>query len=339
MQKKIAVVILNYNGKNWLEKFLPSVIEHNTEIADIIVADNLSTDDSLDFMRKNYPEIQLIVNTENKGYAGGYNQALKGLEYKYFVLLNSDIEVTNNWLTPLYEKLESDTNFAACQPKIKSYNEKDYYEYAGAAGGFIDYLGYPFCRGRIFSNLEKDQNQYNESSEIFWASGAALFIRSDIFWEAGALDEKFFAHMEEIDLCWRIKNLGYSIHYCPDSTVYHVGGGTLDAENPKKAYLNFRNSLATLAKNLPKGKKFPIIFTRMLLDGVAAVQFLFSGKYMHILSILKAHRDFYKMLPYLKKNSSGATKYPSTVYKKSMVKSFFLEKKTRFSDLDDKNWY
>ncbi len=339
MQKKIAVVILNYNGKNWLEKFLPSVLEHSSDLADIIVADNLSTDDSVQFLNSNYPSIELIRIKENKGYAGGYNAALKEIDYPYFVLLNSDIEVAENWLKPQLELLENNQDIAACQPKIRSYNDKEYFEYAGAAGGYIDYLGYPFCKGRIFSSLEKDLQQYEEPTDIFWASGAALFIRSSVFWEAGGLDERYFAHMEEIDLCWRIKNLGYRIHYCPQAMVYHVGGGTLDAENPKKTYLNFRNSLATLAKNLPRNKKVPIIFTRLVLDGVAAVLFLSEGKFKHISAIIRAHFSFYAMLPYLLKNGDKAKNYPDQVYRRSMVKEFFIHKKHTFDKLNSKKWY
>ncbi len=339
MQKKIAVVILNYNGKNWLEKFLPSVLEHSSELSDVIVADNLSTDDSIQFLNAHYPDLNIIRIKENKGYAGGYNAALKEIDYPYFVLLNSDIEVSANWLKPQLELLENNPEIAACQPKIRSYNDKEYFEYAGAAGGYIDYLGYPFCKGRIFSNLEKDTNQYETSADIFWASGAALFIRSEVYWEAGGLDERYFAHMEEIDLCWRIKNLGYRILYCPGATVFHVGGGTLDSENPRKAYLNFRNSLATLAKNLPRNKKVRIIFTRLVLDGVASVQFIKEGKFKHVLAIIKAHFSFYKMLPYLIKNSAKAKNYPDQVYKGSMVKEFFIHKKDTFDQLNSKKWF
>ncbi len=339
MQKKIAVVILNYNGKNWLEKFLPSVIEHSSDLSDVIIADNLSTDDSVNFLNKKYPELLLISIKENKGYAGGYNAALKELDYPYYVLLNSDIEVAPNWLAPQLELLENNPDIAACQPKIRSYNDKEYFEYAGAAGGYIDYLGYPFCKGRIFSNLEKDEQQYEEVSDIFWASGAALFIRSGAYWEVGGLDERYFAHMEEIDLCWRIKNLGHRICYCPQATVFHVGGGTLDSENPRKAYLNFRNSLATLAKNLPRHKKVPIIFTRLVLDGIAALQFLKEGKFKHISAILRAHFSFYRMLPYLLKNSVKAKRYPDQVYRRSMVKEFFIYKKQTFDQLNTKKWY
>ncbi|MDF1675256.1 MAG: glycosyltransferase family 2 protein, partial [Vicingaceae bacterium] len=238
----VAVVILNWNGKHFLEKFLPSLIEH-TSFAELIVADNCSTDDSLSFLKENFPQIRIITLAENYGFAKGYNEALKQVNSDVYVLLNSDVEVTENWLQPCLEILKKDNDMAACQPKIKAFHQKTYFEYAGAAGGFIDKYGYPFCRGRIFETLEEDNNQYDEEIEIFWATGACLVIRADIYHELNGLDSFFFAHMEEIDLCWRIQNRGKKIKYVPQSTVFHVGGGTLHKSKPQKTFLNFRNNL------------------------------------------------------------------------------------------------
>ena len=245
---KIAVVILNWNGKDLLNKFLPSIIEYS-EGAQIYVADNASTDDSVDFVIQNHPSVKIIQNQVNGGYAKGYNDALKTLSEDIYVLLNSDVEVTPNWLDPIISKFSKDNSIAAAQPKILDYKNKEYFEYAGAAGGYLDKLGYPFCRGRIFNTLEKDNGQYNDTTEIFWASGACLFVRANAFWEAGALDEDYFAHQEEIDLCWRIKAKGGKIIYDGSSEVFHVGGATLDSGSPEKTFYNFRNSLFNLLKN------------------------------------------------------------------------------------------
>ena len=265
---KTAVVVLNWNGKAWLEKFLPNLVNHS-QVATVFVADNASTDDSVDYVKINFPTVKIIVNASNGGYAKGYNDVLKQIDAEYFVLINSDIEVTAGWLSPIISLMDSDKQIASCQPKILNYNSKTKFEYAGASGGFIDNLGYPFCRGRIFDDLEQDKGQYNDAVEVFWATGACLFVRSTHFWELGGLDEDFFAHQEEIDLCWRLKNKGYKIMVQPKSVVYHVGGGTLNAGSPFKTHLNFRNNLFMLFKNLPISSLFTTIPMRLVLDGVA----------------------------------------------------------------------
>ena len=290
---KTAVVILNWNGKNWLEKFLPNVISNSLD-ATVIVADNNSTDDSISYLKENFPNIQIIQNNGNYGYAKGYNLSLKQIDAQYFILLNSDIEVTENWIFPIISLMDSDENISACQPKILDYNNKTKFEYAGASGGYIDKFGYPFCRGRIFDHLEKDKGQYNNTTEVFWATGACLFVRSSHFLEIGGLDEDFFAHQEEIDLCWRLKNKGYKIMVEPKSEVYHVGGGTLNVGSPYKTHLNFRNNLYMMFKNLPLSSLFIIIPIRLILDGIAAITFLNKEKGLqHLLAIAKAHFSFY----------------------------------------------
>ena len=296
---KTAVVVLNWNGKAWLEKFLPTLVNHSQE-ATVFVADNASTDDSVAFVKDNFPTVKIIVNASNGGYAKGYNDALKQIDAEYFVLINSDIAVTDGWLSPIIDLMDSDKKIAACQPKILDYNNKTKFEYAGASGGFIDNLGYPFCRGRIFDDIEQDNGQYNDATEVFWATGACLFVRASHFNEVGGLDEDFFAHQEEIDLCWRLKNNGYKIMVQPKSVVYHVGGGTLNAGSPFKTHLNFRNNLFMLFKNLPSSSLFTTIPTRLVLDGVAALTFLSKEKGLqHILAIAKAHFAFYFEIPKL----------------------------------------
>lgn len=296
--KDIAIVILNWNGKHFLERFLPSVVLHS-EDAKIILADNASTDDSIEFVKINYPEIEIVVNSKNKGFAGGYNTALKQIKSKYYLLLNSDIEVTTNWLSPLYEAIQNPT-VAGCQPKVLSYQEKSMFEHAGASGGYLDRDYFPFCRGRIFDRFEHDEGQYDGETEIFWATGAALLIRSDIFHEVGGFDEAFFAHMEEIDLCWRIKKLGYTFKVCPKSSIFHVGGGTLPYLSPRKTYLNFRNSLYMIVKN-HEGLLFPKLFWRMSLDGIAGIRFLVRMEWKHLFAVFNAHMAMYKRLPILLK--------------------------------------
>ncbi len=296
---KTAVVVLNWNGKAWLEKFLANLVKHSQE-STVFVADNASTDDSVDFVKDNFPSVKIIINASNGGYAKGYNDALKQIDAEYFVLINSDIEVTEDWLSPIIDLMDSDKKIAACQPKLLDYKNKAKFEYAGASGGFIDNLGYPFCRGRIFDDIEQDNGQYNDAIEVFWATGACLFVRSTSFNEVGCLDEDFFAHQEEIDLCWRLKNKGYKIMVQPKSVVYHVGGGTLNAGSPFKTHLNFRNNLFMLFKNLPTFSLFTTIPTRLLLDGVAALTFLNKPKGLkHVLAIAKAHFTFYFEIPKL----------------------------------------
>lgn len=289
----VSIVILNYNGKKWLEQFLPSVITHNTyKHAEIIVADNASTDDSIAFMHQHFPNIRLVINKSNTGYAGGYNEALKQIKSDIYVLLNSDVEVSANWIEHVVHFMQQDEKMAACQPKILSYHERNKFEYAGAAGGFMDKFGYPFCRGRIFDTCEEDKGQYNVSGEIFWASGACLFIRAELFHAAGGFDEEFFAHMEEIDLCWRLKNLGYSIGYCAESVVYHVGGGTLNKSNPKKTYLNFRNNRKLLRKNFTETELNVIYNRRNQLDQIAALVALAKGNIQEAKAIRQGLNDY-----------------------------------------------
>lgn len=331
---KTAVVILNWNGRKFLEKFLPSVITFSKEDAEIIIADNASSDDSLEFMQKEYPEIRVIKNAENGGFSKGYNDALSQIDADFYVLLNSDIEVTPHWIKPIITLMESDKSIAVCQPKLLSYAEPQKFEYAGAAGGFIDKYGYPFCRGRIFQNLETDNGQYDNVCEIFWASGAAMFVRADLYHKYGGLDNDFFAHMEEIDFCWRLKNEGYKVMYCPDSKVFHVGGGTLPKNNSKKTYLNFRNNFYLLYKNLPSDKLFKVFIIRLLLDFVAGIKFLTEGGYKDLFAVVKAHFSFYFSLKknYKKRKSISHTKV-SEMYNGNIVWEHYIRKKKLFSEL------
>ncbi len=340
---KIAIVILNWNGKGMLEKFLPFVIAHSSE-AKIYVADNASSDDSISFVKNNFPEIICIENKYNNGYSSGYNEALKNIQSEYYVLLNSDVEVGANWLDPIISMMDQDQNIAACQPKILSYHNKSMFEYAGAAGGFIDKDGYMFCRGRIFNHFEKDEGQYDGAKEIFWASGACLFIRADLFHQVEGLDADFFAHMEEIDLCWRLKNRGYKICYNSESIVYHVGGGTLSKNNPIKTYLNFRNNLYLLTKNYFQGNYMLKLFYRLILDGFAGIKFLFDGHPDHSLAVLKAHLSFYRNFKkFYKKRMIVKKEFrefnPVGQYKKSIVFDYFFKGIRKFSDLKVKDFY
>ncbi len=305
---KLAVVILNWNGKALLKEFLPSVKQYSAE-ADLYVIDNASTDDSTAFLQQNYPEIKIVKLDKNYGYAGGYNLGLQQIEADVYALINSDIAVTKNWLKPIIKVFEENEDVAIVQPKIKDYKDKKMFEYAGAAGGFIDMFGYPYCDGRILFKIEEDKGQYQQAKEIFWASGAALFIRSKLFKDLQGFDESFFAHQEEIDLCWRAHHHQKRVVYIPTSEVYHLGGASLSNQNPFKTYLNFRNNLVMLLKNLPASLIFPIIFTRLLLDGLAGIVFLFQGKSVHTWAIVKAHFAFYKRIPKtLKKRSKKTVK-------------------------------
>jgi GT2 family glycosyltransferase len=340
--KKTAVVILNYNGKNFLEKFLPGVILNSGD-ASIIVADNCSTDDSVPFLKSHFPQVKIIQNSENGGFAKGYNDALKQIEAEYYVLLNSDIEVTENWLNPCIELMDKDNTIAAVQPKILAYHDKTKFEHAGAAGGFLDKDFYPFCQGRIFENIEEDKGQYNTNREIFWATGACMFIRAKLYHEAGGLDDSFFAHMEEIDLCWRLKSKGHKIYYCASSHIYHVGGGTLNYMNPKKTYLNFRNSLYMITKNY-QGILFIKIFKRLCLDGIAASLFLFKFQFRHFGAVFKAHMSYYgELSTLLKKRRSlkHAKEQFNAVglYKRNIVFKKFLGGVKTFGDLNSTDFY
>ena len=328
---KIAVVILNWNGKNLLEQFLPSVVVHSKD-AVVYVVDNASNDDSVKFVSTNFPTVMVIQHKDNFGYAKGYNEALRQIDADIYCLLNSDVEVTEHWLSPVIKTFSSEINTAIIQPKLLDYNNRDHFEYAGAAGGFVDKYGYPYCRGRIFDTVEKDSGQYNDTSKIFWASGACLFIRSSVYKELNGLDEAFFAHFEEIDLCWRAFNAGFDTTYVADSTIYHVGGATLKNTNPKKTYLNFRNSLFTITKNAT-GNLFLIILTRLILDGVASIKFLFEGKLGHVVSVLKAHISFYRRIPTLMKQRKLIPKRTKYFEIKSIVWSYFLNNKKNYNSL------
>ena len=339
MSKRIAVAILNWNGKKWLEQFLSNVIEHSAAVADVVLIDNGSTDDSIAFCENKFPEVKIISLDRNYGFAGGYNEGLKQLHYTYFVLLNSDIEVTPNWLQSPIEWLDRDPLLAACQPKILSYHQKDEFEYAGACGGYMDSDGYAFCKGRIFFSNEKDQGQYRGQHEVFWATGAALIIKSAAWREVWGLDADFFAHMEEIDLCWRLKNRGYKIGADLESTVYHVGGGTLDRLNPTKTFLNFRNNLILLTKNYTTSNLFIKILKRMCLDGIAGVRFLSEGKWTHCWAIIRAHWHYDLMLfSTLRKRRAERPfhRHPNETgwYKNSILIAFFIRGKTCFHQLD-----
>jgi len=293
---KIAVVILNWNGQKLLEQFLPSVMSYSKE-ADIYVIDNASTDDSAAFLQEKHPDIQIVRLDKNYGYAGGYNRGLAQIDADVYALVNSDLEVTENWLLPVIETFETDPKTAIVQPKIKDYKNRKKFEYAGAAGGYLDFFGYPYCDGRILFKIEEDKGQYEQNKDIFWASGACLFIRKPVFEQLQGFDESFFAHQEEIDLCWRAYHAGHRVRYVADSTVYHLGGASLNNQNPFKTYLNFRNNLLMLLKNLPAVYLFPVIFTRLILDGLAGIVFLFQGKPLHTWAIVKAHFGFYKRIP------------------------------------------
>ncbi|MCF8368085.1 MAG: glycosyltransferase family 2 protein [Bacteroidales bacterium] len=335
MELHVALVILNWNGKKFLEDFLPGVIEHSKKDAEVIVADNASTDGSVEFLQSNFPSVRIILNESNGGYAKGYNDALKQIEADYFILLNSDIEVTPGWIKPVIELLESDPKIAAAQPKLRSYYEREKFEYAGAAGGFVDSFGYPFCRGRLFQSLETDTGQYDDIHEVFWATGACLFIKASVFIQLGGFDERFFAHMEEIDLCWRAKNKGYRIMFCPDSVVYHVGGGTLPKKSWRKTHLNIRNNIIMLYKNLPDQNLIPVFFIRLFLDGIASLKFLVDGGFRDFFAVILAHWQFYKLYPQLKRERRKVIHYKVTkVYKKNLVFEYFLRRKKKFTDLE-----
>lgn len=329
---------MNFNGKNWLEKFIPTFITHSENDADIYVIDNGSSDGSLPYLESNFPSIKTIHLENNLGFAGGYNEGLRRIDAEFFIIVNSDIEVSENWITPLIKVLKKNTNISAVQPKIKSYNNKDYFEYAGAAGGFIDALAYPFCRGRVFDNAELDKKQYDTYSEIFWSSGACMAIKSKDFKEVGGFDKDFFAHMEEIDLCWRLKNLGKNIFYTSESTVYHFGGGTLKYSSPKKTYLNYRNNLWMIHKNF-KGDipLFLFILIRLILDQVSGIKLVLSGDLKGYISIIKAHYSYFISISKLndkRRQFSKLNFHELNGYsRKSTIWNYFILKKKTFSEI------
>ena len=340
-QPKVAIVILNWNGRKYLEQFLPSVLATSYSNCEVVVVDNGSTDDSVQFLQKNYASVRLVGFPLNYGFAKGYNEALKQVQADYYVLLNTDVEVSTHWLQPMVELLETDKTIAACQPKILSYGNKKLFDYAGAAGGWIDKFGYPFARGRIFDVCEEDHGQYNDPSWIFWASGAAMVIRSNIFREVKGFDEYFFAHQEEIDLCWRIQLAGYKLMSCPQSVVYHIGGGTLPRGNTKKTYLNFRNNQILLAKNLPWSQKWWKIPFRIFLDLVSATKGLFNGDGGYFVAIVRAHLAFAKWI-LLKQHRSIFPERNNNqlrgVYQHNLVWKHFVQKKKFFSDIVEKDF-
>ena len=338
MKSNVAVVILNWNGEELLKKFLPGIVKYS-EQAKIYVVDNNSSDRS-ETVVQSFPAVKWIKHSSNLGFAGGYNEGLRQIDADYYVLLNSDVEVKSDWISPVVRLMESDRQIGACQPKIKDQKNPNLYEYAGAAGGFIDKFGFTFCRGRIFNSNEEDVGQYNESSEIFWASGAAMFVRADLFNKLGGLDEDFFAHMEEIDLCWRLKNAGYKIWYCAESEVYHIGGATLNKMSSHKTFLNFRNNLYLLIKNDYRKNWWYYMLIRLILDGVASFRFLFLREFSNVGAVLKAHfsvyADFFKLMKKrkkLKSNSSYSTDQSKFFVPVCSVYRYFILKKTTWISL------
>lgn len=334
----VAIVILNWNGLKFLERFLPSVVA-NSNGAEVIIADNASSDNSVSWLRNNYPHLRVIVNKTNWGFARGYNEALKLVEAEYFLLLNSDIEVPPGWLDPLIVLMEKNPEVAACQPKIISYNQPGYFEYAGAAGGFIDRYGYPFCRGRIFTELEEDKGQYDDDVEVFWATGACLMVRASCYHEVGGMDNDFFAHMEEIDLCWRLKNAGYKVMATGKSEIHHVGGGTLPKKSSRKTYLNFRNNFILLYKNLPAYRIPWVFMVRFVLDWIAAVKFLAEGGIGDFAAVIKAHWHFLLSVPrHHAKRKTQPLHTNSGIYNRSIVVDFWFRKRSRFTQLSTRHF-
>lgn len=336
--KKVAIVILNWNGEKLLPKFLPSVLLHSDIAgAEVIVADNDSSDGSLAVMKDLFPDVRCIAMDKNRGFAEGYNQALTEVDAEYYILLNSDVEVTEGWLEPMLDLMDNNPDVAACGPKILDYKKKTHFEYAGAAGGFLDQYAYPFCRGRVMANVEEDKGQYDTPKDVLWVSGCALLVRASAYWEHGGLDKDFFAHMEEIDLCWRLSNRGFRVVNVPASTVFHVGGASLKVGSPRKVYLNFRNSLLALYKNTSDEKLSQVLKLRRRLDFVAAIKFLLTDGAEHYEAVFQAHQDFQKMLPdYAKKRADNLAKTKTfsehLIYKKSLVLAFYLGRKKLFGN-------
>lgn len=332
---KVAVVILNWNGKKFLEEFLPGVIEFSKDHAEVIIADNASVDGSVEYLREQHPGIRIIRFDRNHGFATGYNLALRQVEADYYVLLNSDIRVTENWIPPIISLMEQDPLIAACQPKIRSFHEPSRFEYAGAAGGFIDKYGYPFCRGRLFQYVEEDQGQYDDAREVFWATGACMFVRARVFHEVGGLDDHFFAHMEEIDFCWRLKNNGYKVMFSPGSVIYHIGGGTLPKNNARKTYLNIRNNIIMLYKNLERDRLVKVFIVRIILDWVAAFKFLVDGGVRDMWAVTRAHLHILRNLRKLrKKREKIHHRRVSGIYWGNVVVEHYLRRKNLFTQLD-----
>jgi len=330
---KTAIVILNWNGKKLLEQFLPSIVKFSTDHAKIYVADNASTDNSIAFIKELYPAVTIIKNTINGGYAKGYNDALQSIDADIYCLINSDVEVSENWLSPILTVFKNEENTAIIQPKILDFKDRTLFEYAGAGGGFVDLYGYPYCRGRVFNMIEKDNGQFDDISNIFWASGACLFIRSKVYHLLGGFDEDYFAHQEEIDLCWRTQNEGYDVKYVGMSTVYHIGGATLQETNPHKTYLNFRNSLLNTVKNIPKRWFLFVVFSRLILDGVAGIKFALELRPIHTWAIIKAHFSFYRhFFKFLKKRKVLQKKSNYNLHT-SIVWQYFILKRKTFKDL------
>lgn len=337
---KIAVVILNWNGRKFLERFLPDVIKNSRgDGIEVWVADNCSTDNSQELLKDRFPDVKLVEFDRNYGFAGGYNRAFSVIKAEYYILLNSDVEVTPEWMAPMLKLMESDRNIAACMPKIKDLNRREYFEHAGAAGGFIDFLGYPFCRGRIFEVIERDSGQYDDEMEIFWATGACMMIRAADWHRAKGFDERFFAHMEEIDLCWRLKNDQKQIWVVPSSVVYHLGGGTLPVSNPKKTWFNYRNSLLMLLNNLPPGR-LHLLLIRMLLDWLSVFRFIVSFSFSNAFAVIKSHISFFMLLPeYYRKRrillrQNRKVIMHREIFKKSIVVRFFILGERYFSMLE-----
>lgn len=330
---KTAIVILNWNGKQLLEQFLPSIVNYSSETAEVYLADNASTDHSIAFVKEFFPSVKIIENATNGGYAKGYNDALQNIDADIYCLINSDVEVTKNWIEPVIEVFKEDENTAIVQPKLLDFKDKTKFEYAGAAGGFVDLYGYPYCRGRVFLELEKDNGQFNDVSEIFWASGACFFIRSKVYHKLNGFDEDYFAHQEEVDLCWRTQNAGYKVKYVGASTVYHVGGATLQESNPQKTYLNFRNSLLNVIKNVPKQWFLFVVFSRLILDGIAGIKFLVELRPIHTLAIIKAHFSVYKNFNrFLKKRKTLKKNYTYNLHT-SVVWQYFILRRKKFNQL------
>lgn len=335
MVKRVAIIILNWNGEKLLREFLPSVVKNtNADLGRVVVVDNHSTDGSWICLEQEFPDVERVLFEENFGFAGGYNRAIEMIEVEYVVLLNSDVEVAPGWLEPLVAVLDRDEKVAAVQPKILAYRDKNKFEYAGAAGGYIDYLGFPFCRGRVMDTTEQDYGQYDDEVDVFWATGASLCIRRDVYRVAGGLDEAFFAHMEEIDLCWRLKNGGYTLKVVPSSVVYHLGGGSLPMNHPRKLFLNYRNNLLMLHKNLCAKQRKKIFFARVLLDTMAGGLFLLKGQWSNTRSVIRAYKAFREMrkvypVPERSVSLSG-------IYPRSIVLDYFLRGKKKFSDLNFK---